>query len=103
MAVLVAVLLLAVQLAGRLDCPVVATNDVQFLKADDFAAHEVRVCIHDGRTLDDPRRPKRYSQQQYLRSAEEMAELFADIPEALDNTVEIAKRDEPKARSISIE
>ncbi|MDH5181476.1 MAG: DNA polymerase III subunit alpha, partial [Gammaproteobacteria bacterium] len=82
----------AVDLAIRRDVPVVATNDVHFLKEDDFEAHEVRVCIHDGRTLDDPRRPKRYSPQQYLRSAEEMCELFADIPAAIANTVEIAKR-----------
>ncbi|MGL5537827.1 MAG: DNA polymerase III subunit alpha, partial [Aeromonas veronii] len=60
--------------------------------ADDFDAHEIRVAIHDGYTLMDKRRPRRYSPQQYLRSQEEMAELFADIPEALENTVEIAKR-----------
>src|SRR5690606_16251024 len=53
---------------------------------------EARVCISEGRTLDDPRRERRYSDQQYLRSAEEMSELFSDIPEALENTVEIAKR-----------
>ncbi len=82
----------AVNLAIDTATPVVATNDVRFLEADEFDAHEVRVCIHDGRTLDDPRRPKRYSPQQYLRSPEEMAELFADLPEALANTVEIAKR-----------
>ena len=82
----------AVELAIDFDAPVVATNDVRFLKADEFEAHEARVCIHDGRTLDDPRRPKNYSEQQYLRSAEEMQVLFADIPEALVNTVEIAKR-----------
>ena len=82
----------AVELAIDFDVPVVATNDVRFLKADEFEAHEARVCIHDGRTLDDPRRPKNYSEQQYLRSAEEMQALFADIPEALVNTVEIAKR-----------
>jgi DNA polymerase-3 subunit alpha len=82
----------AVQLALQTGTPVVATNDVHFIKADDFEAHEARVCIHEGRTLDDPRRPKRYTTQQYLRSAEEMAELFDDIPEALENTVEIAKR-----------
>jgi DNA polymerase-3 subunit alpha len=82
----------AVELAIEHDIPVVATNDVRFLKANEFEAHEARVCIHDGRTLDDPRRPKNYSDQQYLRSSEEMQTLFADIPEALANTVEIAKR-----------
>ncbi len=82
----------AVELAIANDVPVVATNDVRFLKADEFDAHETRVCIHDGRTLDDPRRPKNYNEQQYLRSAAEMQELFSDIPEALANTVEIARR-----------
>ncbi|MEW8460036.1 MAG: DNA polymerase III subunit alpha, partial [Candidatus Thiodiazotropha endolucinida] len=82
----------SVVLAADYGVPVVATNDVHFLQAEDFDAHEVRVCIHEGRTLDDPRRPRNYSQQQYLRTPEEMAELFSDIPEALRNTVEIAKR-----------
>ena len=83
---------LAVALADRLGAPLVATNDVRFLKQDDFAAHETRVCIGEGRSLDDPRRPRTYSDQQYLKTPEEMAELFADLPEALENTVEIAKR-----------
>ena len=82
----------AVELAIKHDVPVVATNDVRFLSTEDFDAHEARVCIHDGRTLDDPRRPKLYSDQQYLRSAEEMIELFKDIPSAIENTIEIAKR-----------
>ena len=82
----------AVELAIKYDVPVVATNDVRFLSTNDFDAHEARVCIHDGRTLDDPRRPKLYSDQQYLRSAEEMVELFKDIPSAIENTIEIAKR-----------
>ena len=82
----------AVTLATAFDCPVVATNDVRFLGADQFEVHEARVCIGEGRALDDPRRERRYSEQQYLRSPEEMAELFEDIPEAIENTVEIAKR-----------
>lgn len=82
----------AIHLALALDLPVVATNDVRFLDANDFAAHEVRVCINQGRVLDDARRPKNYTAQQYLRSSEEMQALFADIPEALANSVEIAKR-----------
>ncbi|KFC85258.1 DNA polymerase III alpha subunit [Hafnia alvei ATCC 13337] len=82
----------AVALAEERDLPVVATNDVRFLETGDFDAHEIRVAIHDGFTLDDPKRPKNYSAQQYMRSEEEMCELFADIPEALENSVEIAKR-----------
>ncbi|WP_111640334.1 DNA polymerase III subunit alpha [Marinimicrobium alkaliphilum] len=82
----------AVALAAEAQCPVVATNDVRFLAADEFEVHEARVCISEGRALDDPRRERRYSAEQYLRSPEEMAELFSDIPEALENTVEIAKR-----------
>ncbi len=82
----------AVDLAGQCQCPVVATNDVRFLSADEFEAHESRVCVQDGRTLDDPRRPHLYTEQQYLRNPREMAELFSDIPEALANTVEIARR-----------
>ncbi len=82
----------AVELAEETELPVVATNEVMFLKEDQFDAHEIRVAIHDGFTLDDPRRPKLYSAQQYLRTEEEMCQLFSDIPEALQNSVEIAKR-----------
>jgi len=82
----------SVELALTRGVPVVATNDVHFLQTDEFEAHEVRACIHEGRTLDDPRRPKNFSDQQYLRSPQEMQELFADIPEALENSLEIAKR-----------
>ncbi|RWU11667.1 DNA polymerase III subunit alpha [Pseudidiomarina gelatinasegens] len=82
----------AVALAAESDVPVVATNEVMFLRAEDFNAHEVRVAVSDGYTLDDKRRPKKYSPEQYLKSADEMLELFSDIPEALANTVEIAKR-----------
>ncbi|WP_144209724.1 DNA polymerase III subunit alpha [Shewanella donghaensis] len=83
---------MAVKLASDNELPVVATNQVVFLKADDFDSHEIRVAIHDGFTLADPRRPKLYSKEQYLRTEEEMCELFADIPSALANSVEIAKR-----------
>ena len=82
----------AVALAADYNCPVVATNDVRFIDREEFEAHEARVCIYEGRTLDDPRRERRYSEQQFLRTSDEMAELFNDIPEALENTLEIAKR-----------
>ncbi|MFV8429013.1 DNA polymerase III subunit alpha [Vibrio owensii] len=82
----------AIELAEELELPVVATNEVVFISEDLFDAHEIRVAIHDGYTLEDPRRPKHYSPEQYLRTEEEMCELFADIPEALENSVEIAKR-----------
>ncbi|MBS1222408.1 MAG: polymerase subunit alpha, partial [Proteobacteria bacterium] len=82
----------AVDLAAATGTPLVATNEVCFLQRQDFEAHEARVCIHDGATLDDPRRPRRYSDHQYLRTPAEMAELFADLPEALENSIEIARR-----------
>jgi DNA polymerase-3 subunit alpha len=72
--------------------PVVATNDVRFVRPSDFEAHEARVCIRDGQLLDDSSRPRRYTEEQYLRTPQEMAELFADMPEALENSVEIARR-----------
>mgnify|MGYP000739354526 FL=1 len=82
----------ALDLAVSHDLPVVATNDVRFLEADQFEAHEAKVCISEGRLLDDPRRARNYSEQQYLRTPAEMIELFSDIPEAIENTIEIAKR-----------
>ncbi|WP_374603318.1 DNA polymerase III subunit alpha [Arenimonas sp.] len=82
----------AVALAGEAALPLLASNDVRFLSRDDFEAHEARVCIATGRVLDDPKRPREYTREQYLKSPEEMAELFADLPEALENTVELAKR-----------
>jgi DNA polymerase-3 subunit alpha len=82
----------AVEAAAARAVPVVATNDVCFLDRSDFEAHETRVCIAQGVTLDDPSRARTYSEQQYLRSPDEMAELFADLPEAVANTVEIARR-----------
>jgi DNA polymerase III subunit alpha len=82
----------ALALAARRSIPVVATNDVRFLKLEDFEAHEARVCIHEGALLADTGRVRRYTAQQYLRTPREMALLFADIPEALANSVEIARR-----------
>jgi DNA polymerase-3 subunit alpha len=83
---------LALKLAADLACPVLASNDVRFLARDDFRAHEARVCIHDGRLLSDKRRERRYSEEQYLKSPDEMQALFSDLPEALENTLELAKR-----------
>ena len=82
----------SVDLAARLGLPLVATHPVQFLRRDDARAHEARVCIADGYVLGDNRRPKRYSEEQYFKTRDEMAELFADLPEALQNSVEIARR-----------
>jgi DNA polymerase-3 subunit alpha len=81
-----------IALAEKLQLPIVATNDVRFLNKEDFDAHEARVCIREGYTLADPRRVLQYSAQQYLRSSEEMEALFADLPSAIANTVEISKR-----------
>ena len=83
---------LSVALAVESGTPVVATNDVRFLEKEDFWAHETRVAIGEGRALDDPRRERKYTEEQYLKSPEEMAELFSDIPEALENSVMIAAR-----------
>ena len=82
----------AAELAARQRLPVAATNDVRFLRPEDFEAHEARVCIQEGRTLNDPRRARRYSAAQCLRSPAEMAALFEDLPEAIENTVQIAMR-----------
>ncbi|HEX4239937.1 MAG TPA: DNA polymerase III subunit alpha [Steroidobacteraceae bacterium] len=82
----------AMDMAAERGVPAVATNDVRFLTRADFEAHEARVCIHDGALLADASRPRRYSEEQYLKSPAEMAALFEDVPELLDNSVEIAKR-----------
>jgi len=82
----------ALELSERYQVPVVATNNVRFLNTDDFEAHEARVCIHDGYVLTDTKRPQIYTQQQSFLSQAKMLQLFADIPEALTNSVEIAKR-----------
>ncbi|HRE17012.1 MAG TPA: DNA polymerase III subunit alpha, partial [Rhodocyclaceae bacterium] len=79
-------------LAGELGIPLVATHPIQFMAREDFRAHEARVCIAEGYTLGDTRRPRPYTEEQYFKTQAEMAELFADLPEALENAVEIAKR-----------
>ena len=79
-------------LAADLGLPLVATHPVQFLERDDFKAHEARVCIAEGYMLGDKRRPKIYTEELYFKSQDEMVDLFADLPEALANTIEIAKR-----------
>ena len=76
----------------KFNIPVVATNNVRFLEETSFEAHEARVCIYQGFTLDDPRRPREYTNQQYVRSSEEMEDLFLDIPEAITNSFNIAQR-----------
>ncbi len=82
----------AVALAARLQLPVVATHPVQFLQRDDFEAHEARVCIAEGETLANPRRIKRFTDEQHFKTAAEMQALFADVPSALANSVQIARR-----------
>ena len=82
----------ALEIAAELGLPVVASNDVRFLERADFRAHEARVCIHDGRLLSDQRRERRFSEEQYLKGPEEMAERFADLPEALENSYHLAMR-----------
>jgi DNA polymerase-3 subunit alpha len=80
------------RLAIELDLPVVATHPVQFIERGDFRAHEARVCIAEGYTLADPRRPRRFTEEQYFKPRAEMAALFSDMPVALANAVEIARR-----------
>ena len=83
----------AAQVLGeRLELPLLAGNEVRFLDREDFEAHEARVCIQQGRVLADPKRPRDYAPEQYLKSPQAMAQVFADLPEALENTVELAKR-----------
>ena len=85
-------ILQAAKLAAKYQIGVVAHNDVHFIEQDDFEAHEARVCIADGYVLSDDKRPKPYSPEQYFKTAEQMSELFSDIPSAIANTYEIAKR-----------
>ncbi len=82
----------ATRLAQEYQVPVIATNNVRFLQREDFEAHEARVCIHRGEMLNDTKRKKDYTEQQFFCSAQAMQSLFADIPSALQNTVELAKR-----------
>ena len=82
----------ALHAAASRGIPVVASNDARFLERDGFDAHEARVCIATGRVLDDPKRPREYSAEQYLKSSEDMADLFADVPDAIDNTLALATR-----------
>ena len=82
----------AVKLASRLSLPVVATHPVQFLTQDDYESHEARVCISEGEILGNQRRVRKFTRDQYFKSSAEMQALFADVPSALANSVEIAKR-----------
>ena len=82
----------SLQLASKLQLPVVATHPVQFLEPEDYKAHEARVCIAEGYVLGDRRRPHHFTEQQYFKTQAEMQALFADIPTALANSIEIAKR-----------
>ena len=82
----------AVQLASRLKLPVVATHPVQFAQEDDYEAHEARVCISEGEILGNPRRVRKFTREQYFKSAAQMEALFADVPSSIANTLEIAKR-----------
>ncbi len=82
----------AVALASKLNLPVVATHPIQFLEAQDYEAHEARVCISQGEILGNSKRLRLFTREQYFKSSEEMKVLFADIPSAIVNTVNIAKR-----------
>ena len=82
----------AVKLAAKMKLPVVATHPIQFLTADDYEAHEARICISEGEILGNARRVRKFTREQYFKSSAEMGELFADLPSALANSVEIAKR-----------
>src|SRR5204862_794345 len=82
----------AAALAGRLGLPLVATHPIQFVGPEEYRAHEARVCIAQGYVLGDARRPREFQPSQYFKSQAEMAALFADFPDALENSVEIARR-----------
>ncbi len=81
-----------VSLASHRSLPLVATNEVMFARADDYEMHEIRVCVQEKRVIDDPARERRHTEDMWLKGGEDMAALFADMPEALQNSVEVAKR-----------
>lgn len=80
------------ELASNRGLPIVATNEVMFVRPEDYEFHEIRVCVQDKRVIDDPSRERRHTEAMWLKGAQDMAELFADLPEALQNSVELAKR-----------
>ena len=82
----------ALHLASENEIPVVATHPIQFMQEEDFRAHETKTCIAEGYVLADSRRPKTFSSNQFFKNSEAMQALFKDIPSALENSVEIAKR-----------
>lgn len=82
----------SIQAGNKFGIPIVAHNDVRFLQPEDFEAHEARVCITNSYVLGDPNRPRDYSEQQYFKSQQEMSELFADLPQIIENTITVAKR-----------
>ena len=81
-----------VQMAYAMELPLVATNDVYFPDRDMYAAHDALICIADGAYVDQQEPRRRLTPEHYFKSQDEMVELFADIPEAIENTVEIAQR-----------
>ncbi|ACB33251.1 DNA polymerase III, alpha subunit [Leptothrix cholodnii SP-6] len=87
-----ALVLATVPLAAQLQLPVVATHPIQYLAPDDFDAHEARVCVAEGETIANPKRPRRFGRDQHFKTQAEMEALFADVPTALANTLEIARR-----------
>ncbi|RJQ38688.1 MAG: DNA polymerase III subunit alpha [Dehalococcoidia bacterium] len=80
-----------VSLGKELDIPLVATNDVHYINREDAEAHDILLCIGTNSTVNDPRRIKMAADSFYLKSPEEMAELFADLPEAIENTAKVAE------------
>ena len=82
----------AVEIAQELQIPLVATNDVRFIDKSDFSGHETRYCVAHKTRIGSGAHEKIYSEQQYLRSLEEMSEIFQDLPDALENANEIAQR-----------